>query len=96
MTSNSAVTFWHPKGTIIQLKNVIDFSAKQLQFFPKKLFLLILFSFVFVFVLRTCYEKYVICNLGHSQNTDIGVQTFASKTVKFSHQWKRNLVFLSQ
>ena len=96
MTSSPAVTFWHPQGTIyIPLKKGINrLFSKAVRVISEKLFLLILFCFALFFFLRTCYEKYVICNLSRRQNTNIGLQTFCSKTVKFSHQWKRNLVFL--
>lgn len=94
MTSNPAVTFWHPQGTIyIPLKIGINrLFSKAVRVISKKLFSL--FCFVLLCFLRTCSEKYVICNLSRRQNTNIGLQTFCSKTVKFSHQWKRNLVFL--
>lgn len=77
-------------------KGINRLFSKAVRVISKKLFLLILFCFACFFFLRTCYEKYVICNLSRRQNTNIGVQTFSSKTVKFSHQWKRNLVFLSK
>ena len=95
MTSNPAVTFWHPQGTIyIPLKKGINrLFSKAVRVISKKLFLLILFCFALFFFLRTCYEKYVICNLSRRQNSNIGVQTFSSKTVKFSHQWTEKFSF---